>query len=98
MKKLAIVVVLSAAFLVPAQSQNDSLSLVQDQRWANDFAQAKKSQKKAKQKTAQQRVAKQARQGAGKPCAARYWGGCLGWDPDPMVRFAIQHDSNIFDD
>jgi hypothetical protein len=28
-----------------------------------------------------------------KPCAARTWGGCLGWDPDPNVRMMIQMDA-----
>jgi hypothetical protein len=97
MKKFAIVAALTAAFIVPAQSQSYSFSLGQDQPWASDFAQAKKSQK-AKQRSTKQRVAKQARQAAAKPCAAYYWGGCLGWDPDPHVRAMIAHDSNIFDD
>ena len=95
MNKFAIVAVLSAAFIVPAQSQSYSFSLGQDQPWANDFAQAKKSQKRTKQKP---RTAKQPRQAATKPCVAYHWTGCLGWDPDPHVRFMIRHDSNIFDD
>ncbi len=28
-----------------------------------------------------------------KPCAARTWVGCLGWDPDPNVRMMIQMDA-----
>jgi hypothetical protein len=30
---------------------------------------------------------------AGKPCAARTWAGCQGWDPDPNVRMMIQMDA-----
>jgi hypothetical protein len=30
---------------------------------------------------------------APKPCAARTWAGCLGWDPDPNVRMMIQMDA-----
>ena len=30
---------------------------------------------------------------SGKPCAARTWAGCLGWDPDPNVRMMIQMDA-----
>ena len=91
MKKLAIVAALGAAFLLPTQSFG------QGQGWWNDHAQSQKAQKSTKRKAARQPVAKQPRQAA-KPCAAYYWGGCLGWDPDPQVRFMIQHDSNIFDD
>ena len=28
-----------------------------------------------------------------KPCAARTWAGCQGWDPDPNVRSMIQMDA-----
>lgn len=28
-----------------------------------------------------------------KPCAARTWAGCQGWDPDPNVRMMIQMDA-----
>lgn len=28
-----------------------------------------------------------------KPCAARTWVGCLGWDPDPNVRMMIRMDA-----
>ncbi len=30
---------------------------------------------------------------AAKPCAARNWTGCRGWDPDPNVRSEIQRDA-----
>jgi hypothetical protein len=30
---------------------------------------------------------------SGKPCAARAWAGCQGWDPDPNVRMMIQRDA-----
>jgi hypothetical protein len=94
MKTLAIAVALSAAFVLPAHSQAFTFDLGNGQAWASErqAAGAKKRQKGAKQ-----RVAKQPRQAA-KPCAARYWGGCLGWDPDPFIRGMIQHDTNIFDD
>jgi hypothetical protein len=32
-----------------------------------------------------------------RPCVARTWHGCLGWDPDPNVRSMIQRDSNLDD-
>jgi hypothetical protein len=86
MKRLAIAVVVSAAFLIPAQGQSYG------QGWSNDYAQAKKPQKRAKQ-----RVTKQ-RQVQPKPCVAYHWTGCLGWDPDPNVRAMILHDRNIYDD
>ena len=94
MKNLAIAVAVSAAFILPAQGQ----STRQGNDWSNSYAQAqgaKKSQKRAK---AKQRTARQQRQAAPKPCAAYYWGGCLGWDPDPHVRAMIQHDRNIYDE
>jgi hypothetical protein len=91
-KKIAIVVAVSAAFVLPAQGQ----STRQGNDWSKSYAQAqgaKKSQKRVKQRTAQR-----PRQATSKPCAAYYWGGCLGWDPDPHVRAMIQHDRNIWDD
>ena len=87
MKKIAIVAALGAALLLPTQSFS------QGQGWWNDHAQSQKAQKSTKRK----QIAKQPRQAA-KPCAAYYWGGCLGWDPDPHVRAMIRHDANIFDD
>jgi hypothetical protein len=34
-----------------------------------------------------------ARRSTEKPCAARTWAGCQGWDPDPNVRSMIQMDA-----
>jgi hypothetical protein len=57
------------------------------------------SKKKAKARTAtttQQhyvRHAKVKRPAPAKPCAARTWAGCQGWDPDPHVRSMIQMDA-----
>jgi hypothetical protein len=40
------------------------------------------------------RPGKSAKRTAGpKPCAARTWAGCQGWDPDPNVRSMIQMDA-----
>lgn len=39
------------------------------------------------------RHAKVKRTTAAKPCAARTWAGCQGWDPDPNVRSMIQMDA-----
>jgi hypothetical protein len=57
-----------------------------------------KSAKNAKSNTQQfyvQRHAKVrvARPSTEKPCAARTWAGCQGWDPDPNVRSMIQMDA-----
>jgi hypothetical protein len=60
-------------------------------------AQGKKA--KARSATATQqydarRHAKVRRAPTAKPCAARTWAGCQGWDPDPNVRMMIQMDAN----
>ena len=34
-----------------------------------------------------------ARSSTARPCAARTWAGCQGWDPDPNVRSMIQMDA-----
>ena len=39
------------------------------------------------------RHAKVKRTATAKPCAARTWAGCQGWDPDPNVRMMIQMDA-----
>jgi hypothetical protein len=39
------------------------------------------------------RRAKVARTAAARPCAARTWAGCQGWDPDANVRTMIQMDA-----
>ena len=57
-------------------------------------AQSKKA--KARSATATQqyvRHAKVKRTAVAKPCAARTWAGCQGWDPDPNVRMMIQMDA-----
>jgi hypothetical protein len=38
-------------------------------------------------------TARVARPSTVKPCAARTWAGCQGWDPDPNVRSMIQMDA-----
>jgi len=46
--------------------------------------------------TTQKQYVRHARVGvrrAEKPCAARTWAGCQGWDPDPNVRMMIQMDA-----
>jgi hypothetical protein len=95
MKKLAIVVALSVPFILPAQAQD--YGFMRDRPGAAAYAQAKKAQKSPKQRATKQKVVRYAHPVA-KPCAARNWTGCLGWDPDPNVRAMIRHDSNIFDD
>jgi hypothetical protein len=62
--------------------------------------QAQGAQAKAKARSAttvqQQYVDRRARVGVKateKPCAARTWSGCQGWDPDPNVRMMIQMDA-----
>ena len=92
MKKFAIILGVSTAFILPAQSQ----TTLQGPDWSNSYAQAQGAKKKTQK--AKQRVIVQQRVAAPKPCAAYYWGGCLGWDPDPHVRAMIRHDSRIFDD
>jgi hypothetical protein len=39
------------------------------------------------------RPARVGAKGTEKPCAARTWAGCQGWDPDPHVRSMIQMDA-----
>ena len=50
----------------------------------------KSTQQSSVQRHANVRVA---RSSAAKPCAARTWAGCQGWDPDPNVRSMIQMDA-----
>jgi hypothetical protein len=49
---------------------------------------AKSTQQSYVQRGANVRVARSSR-----PCAARTWAGCQGWDPDPNVRSMIQMDA-----
>jgi hypothetical protein len=58
-------------------------------------AQSKKAKARSATTTQQQHVrhAKVAAKRAEKPCAARTWAGCQGWDPDPNVRSMIQMDA-----
>ena len=59
-------------------------------------AQSKQAKARSATTTQQQYVhrhAKVKRTSAAKPCAARTWVGCLGWDPDPNVRMMIQMDA-----
>ena len=59
-------------------------------------AQSKKAKSvKSTQQSYVQRHAKVrvARPSTEKPCAARTWAGCQGWDPDPNVRSMIQMDA-----
>lgn len=44
-------------------------------------------------KAAQRQPAVHARSAQKKPCAARTWAGCQGWDPDPNVRMMIEMDA-----
>jgi hypothetical protein len=57
--------------------------------------QSKKAKARTATTTQQQHVrhAKVKRTVAAKPCAARTWAGCQGWDPDPNVRMMIQMDA-----
>lgn len=63
-------------------------------------AQSKKAKARTATTTHQQatkrqyvRHAKVKRTAVAKPCAARTWAGCQGWDPDPHVRSMIQMDA-----
>ena len=58
-------------------------------------AQSKKSKARSATTTQQQYVhhAKVGVRRGEKPCAARTWAGCQGWDPDPNVRSMIQMDA-----
>ena len=58
-------------------------------------AQSKKAKARGATATQQQYVrhAKVNRTAVAKPCAARTWAGCQGWDPDPNVRMMIQMDA-----
>jgi hypothetical protein len=60
-------------------------------------AQNKKAKARSAAVAQQQYVQRHARvriaRPAARPCAARTWVGCLGWDPDPNVRTMIQMDA-----
>jgi hypothetical protein len=59
-------------------------------------AQTKKAKARSTTTTQQPHVHRHARVAARKtekPCAARTWAGCQGWDPDPNVRMMIQMDA-----
>jgi hypothetical protein len=58
-------------------------------------AQSKKAKARSATTTQQQYVrhAKVGVRRGEKPCAARTWAGCQGWDPDPNVRSMIQMDA-----
>lgn len=60
-----------------------------------DAQQSKKAKARSATTTQQQymRHPKVKRTAAAKPCAARTWAGCQGWDPDPNVRMMIQMDA-----
>ncbi len=63
-------------------------------------AQGKKAKARAATTAQQQYVqrhAKVKRAPAARPCVARTWHGCLGWDPDPNVRMMIQMDAGLDD-
>ena len=63
-------------------------------------AQGKKAKARSATATQQQYVqrhAKVRRAPTARPCAARTWPGCQGWDPDPNVRMMIQMDANLDD-
>jgi hypothetical protein len=56
----------------------------------------KKAKARSTTTTQQKYVPRHARVAARKtekPCAARTWAGCQGWDPDPNVRMMIQMDA-----
>ena len=63
-------------------------------------AQSKKAKARSATQTQQHYVQRHARSNravTARPCVARTWHGCLGWDPDPNVRSMIQRDSNLDD-
>ena len=63
-------------------------------------AQSKKAKARSATATQQQHVqrhAKVKRTTSARPCVARTWHGCLGWDPDPNVRMIIRMDAGLDD-
>jgi hypothetical protein len=69
--------------------------------WPGDGeAQSKKPKVKAKSATTSQQYVRHARSRgtAARPCAARSWSGCQGWDPDPQVRSMIRLDAGRDDE
>ena len=62
-------------------------------------AQSRKSKAKSAQTTQQKYVPRRAKavRTAAKPCAARTWAGCQGWDPDPNIRSMIRMDAGLDD-
>ncbi|MGH6770113.1 MAG: hypothetical protein ACRECO_13945 [Xanthobacteraceae bacterium] len=94
MIRLFIAAALAAAIATPALSQGAGRH---DGEGAYAASQTTKRAAKARKKTPRRAVARSQR-AAPKPCAAYYWGGCLGWDPDPNVRSMIQMDSRLWDD
>jgi hypothetical protein len=63
-------------------------------------AQSQKTKARGATSTQQQYVQRHARAKritTARPCVARTWHGCLGWDPDPNVRSMISRDANLDD-
>jgi hypothetical protein len=82
---IATALVLIATSLAGAQSGNRAArDQASDWRWTSQSAGTSKQ-------TSAKRVRKQ-------PCAAYAPGGsCLGWDPDPHVRFMMKLDAGLDD-
>ena len=61
----------------------------------SESAQKKKAKARATTTTQQyegQYQARGSRTRSGTPCVTYTWEGCLGWDPDPFIRFMIDMD------
>lgn len=80
MKILVSAVVLAVALAWPAVSEAQS-----QKARGTTTAQQQDMPRKAKARTH--------RAASAKPCVARNWTGCRGWDPDPNVRSEIQRDA-----
>ena len=79
MSKIMMMAALAVLLASPALSQTrQGYGGYHDGAWQGTRAKAPKAAK---------------RTAAPKPCAARTWAGCQGWDPDPNVRSMIQMDA-----
>jgi hypothetical protein len=87
--KLAIAAVLAAVIVMPASGQE---RMRQGHERSYDASRDLPRGVQKRQKDSRRAARRQ------QPCAAYFWGGCLGWDPDPNVRTMIQSDARLFDD
>jgi hypothetical protein len=66
---------------------------------ASAEAQSKKSGvRKATTATHQKVTTRRATAAQGRPCVGYNWTGCIGWDPDPLIRATLLRDAGRNDD